>query len=78
MSEWDDVRHGATVHLVAQLAVIGAAQACQALVKRGLMDKEDLQPIHLAWQSMDKEMEHELPGEYRQILYDAISRFPRP
>jgi hypothetical protein len=76
MSEWDDVRHGATVHMVAQLALIGAAQACHALKRAGIMGTEDLQPIHDAWRQMDEKLRDEIPGDYRYVLRDAIDRFP--
>ena len=39
-------RHMAYVHAVAQIAATAAFQAINALHRRGLMDGEDLAPLH--------------------------------
>ena len=39
-------RHTAYIHAVAQIAAVSATQALHALHRRGLMDAEDLAPVH--------------------------------
>jgi hypothetical protein len=70
-------RHTAYIHAVAQLAAIASFQAVKVLRAKGLMDAEDLAPIHETCALLKDSLGPALLESDREMFELLIAEVPR-
>ncbi|MBU3078547.1 hypothetical protein [Sphingomonas quercus] len=70
-------RHTAYIHAVAQIAATGAFQAIRALHRRGMMDAEDLAPLHETVSLLRDALCPALLDADREMFEALIAEIPR-
>lgn len=70
-------RHTAYIHAVAQIAAIASFQAVRALRARGLMDADDLAPIHETVSLLRDSLCPALLDGDREMFEALVAELPR-
>lgn len=70
-------RHMAYIHAIAQIAATAAFQATRALHKRGLMDADDLAPLHETVSLLRDALCPALLDADREMFDTLVAEIPR-